>query len=120
MTDDEESKLTSITPAERSDSELLLYDFFKHLTSLSLLTLGGVLAISQSGDKADVKPLMLMGVLVMISAGGICSFIGASEIVRKRYTGSTLHKIELYRKVAPALLAVGVGMFLGVYADSLS
>jgi hypothetical protein len=113
MTDEE----ANIPPA--GDSELLLYDYFKHLTSLALLTLGGVLAIAQAADRADVKPFMLIIVLVVISAGGICSFVGAGEIVRRRYTGSSPHKIEFYRKAAPALLALGVGMFLGVYVDSL-
>jgi hypothetical protein len=89
------------------------------LTSLSLLTLGGVLAIAQGADKTDVKPVMLIVVLVIISAGGIGSFAGAGEIVRKRYTGSSPHNIEFYRKAAPTLLALGVGMFLGVYVDSL-
>jgi hypothetical protein len=115
----EDDKLPGVSPDDRSESELLLYDFFKHLTSLSLLTLGGVLAIAQAADKSDVKPAMLIIVLVIISAAGIGSFVGAGEIVRKRYTGATPHNIELYRKVAPALLALRVGMFLGVYVDSL-
>ena len=117
MTEDEDK--LPLARAEGSDSELLLYDYFKHLTSLTLLTLGGVLAIAQSVDTTDVKPVMLIIVLVVISAGGIASFVGAGEIVRKRYTGSTLHHIEFYRKAAPALLALGVGMFLGVYVDTL-
>lgn len=113
---DEDAQLPA---SEHGDRELLLYDFFKHLTSLCLLTLGGVLAIAQGVDKVDVKPIMLILVLVVISAAGICSFVGAGEIVRKRYTGSTLHNIDFYRKAAPALLALGVGMFLGVYVDAL-
>jgi hypothetical protein len=104
---------------EGTDSELLLYDYFKHLTSLTLLTLGGVLAIAQAADRTDVKPVMLIIVLIVISSAGILSFVGAGEIVRKRYTGSTTHNIDFYRKVAPALLAVGVGMFLGIYVDTL-
>ena len=104
----------------KSDRELLLYDYFKHLTSLTLLTLGAVLAIAQAADSKDVKPPVLVAVLVVISAGGICSFVGASEIVKKRYTGSVSRSLEFYRKAAPALLALGVGMFLGVYVDTLS
>ena len=116
---DEGGKLHGVSVDDRSDAELLLYDFFKHLTSLSLLTLGGVLAIAQAVDKSDVKPAMLIAVLIVISAAGICAFVGAGEIVRKRYTGTTPHNVEFYRKAAPVLLALGVGMFLGVYVDSL-
>ena len=116
---DDDGQLPGVLPEDRGASELLLYDFFKHLTSLSLLTLGGVLAIAQGADKSDVKPIMLIIVLLIISAGGICSFAGAGEIVRKRYTATSPHNLEFYRKAAPALLALGVGMFLGIYVDSL-
>ena len=118
MTDDN-TDVPGVGHQEGSESELLLYDFFKHLTSLTLLTLGGVLAIAQAADKTDVKPTMLIIVLLVISAAGVCSFVGAGEIVRKRYTGSSSHNLEFYRKAAPALLSLGVGMFLGVYVDSL-
>ena len=116
---DDESELSAAAPDPSSDGELLLYDFFKHLTSLVLLTLGGVLVVSQAADRSDVKPALLIGVLVLISAGGVCSFAGASEIVKKRYTGASTHNIDFYRKAAPILLSIGVGMFLGIFVDSL-
>jgi hypothetical protein len=116
---DEESNLPPQMRGDGSDRELLLYDFFKHLTSLTLLTLGGVLAIAQAADRTDVKPAMLVAVLVVVSAGGICSFVGASEIVKQRYTGAPSRSLEFYRKAAPVLLALGVGMFLGIYVDTL-
>ena len=116
---DDDSNLPAIVKVDETDRELLLYDFFKHLTSLTLLTLGGVLAIAQAVDKTDVKPPVLIAVLIIISGGGICSFVGASEIVKKRYTGKASRSLEFYRKAAPALLALGVGMFLGIYMDAL-
>jgi hypothetical protein len=117
---DDDSLLQFKAPDQASERELLLYDYFKHLTSLTLLTLGAVLAIAQAADSNDVKPPVLIAVLVVISGGGICSFVGASEIVKKRYTGSVSRSLEFYRKAAPTLLALGVGMFLGVYVDTLS
>jgi hypothetical protein len=117
---DEDSNLPILQVVDETDRELLLYDYFKHLTSLSLLTLGGVLAIAQAVDQTDVKPPVLIAVLIIISGGGICSFVGASELVKKRYTGTPSRSLEFYRKSAPALLALGVGMFLGIYMDALS
>ena len=102
------------------DGELLLYDFFKHLTSLVLLTLGGVLVIAQAADPADVPRVVLIIVLILISAGGVCSFSGASEIVKARYTGSPSRSLQFYRQAAPILLALGVGMFLSVFVDTLA
>ena len=120
MIEEEESpKLPA--PAPEHDGELLLYDFFKHLTTLALLALGGVLSLSQVVDRTDVKPWLLVAILVTISIGGIASFSGASEIVRARYTRTAPHKsLNLYRIAAPAFLALGVGMFLSMFIDSLN
>lgn len=103
------------------DREMLLYDHFKHLTTLALLTLGGVLTLFQSVDRTDVKPEMIIAVLVIISAAGIAAFSGASEIVRARYTRTAHYKTaEFCRIAAPLLLSLGVGMVLMMFVDSLS
>ena len=114
---DDEGKLVGATG--ENDRELLLYDYFKHLTSLSLLTVGGVLAIAEAVDRSKVEAPGLIAVLLVISVGGICSFLGTGELVKKRYTGAPSRSLEFYRKAAPTLLALGVGMFLGIYMDAL-
>ena len=102
------------------EPDLLLYDFFKHLTSLTVLILGGVLLLAQASDPKDVKRWMVVAVLLLISAGGVLSFSGSSEIVRARATGTPLRtSIKWTRMLAPTLLALGVGMFLSMFADSL-
>jgi hypothetical protein len=117
VTEDE----STVAPFQSDDGDLLQYDFFKHLTSLALLTLGGVLVLAKEANKADVKPVMIMAVLVLISGAGVCAFSGASEIVRARYSNKPpLPVLKIYRIVSPSLLAVGVGMFLTRYADSLT
>ena len=118
MSDDDKTIVAG--DPESRDGELLLYDFFKHLTSLVLLTLGGVLVIAQAADKADVKPVMLIIVLILIATAGVSSFVGSSEIVRAPYTGTKARSLEFYRKAAPALLSFGVGMFLAIFVDSLN
>ncbi|HYI42359.1 MAG TPA: hypothetical protein VD768_01895 [Sphingomicrobium sp.] len=118
MNDDDTTLLASRD--DRANAELLLYDFFKFLTSMSLLTLGGMLAISQSVDRGDIAPFALIVVLLIISGGGISSFVGAGEIVKQRYTGSPSRSLEFHRKAAPSMLAIGIGMFLGVYVDTLT
>ena len=106
--------------ASHDDGELLLYDYFKHLTTLALLALGGVLTVSQMAAPADLKPAMLVIVLVILGFSGMASFAGGSEIVRARYTGAARSRsIELCRVASPALLSVGVGMFLYLFVDTL-
>jgi len=118
MSDEEPSLSARASPDDR---EMLLYDHFKHLTTLALVSLGGVLTLVQTADPADVKPPMVIAVLIALSAGGIAAFSGASELVRARYTGTGYYKsVEFCRRAAPILLAVGVGMVLAMFVDSLA
>ena len=116
MSDDDQ-----LGPLNSADSDLILYDFFKHLTSLSILVLGGVLLVAGTTDPKDVKRWLVVVVLIFISAAGVLAFSGSSEIVRARSTRTPVSpSLGWTRKVAPGLLAMGVGMFLAMYADSLS
>lgn len=116
---DEDDKLPG--QGRDQDGDLLLYDFFKHLTSLALLTLGGILVVIQDVDPKDVKPVMVIIDIAVVSLSGILAFSGSSEIARARYTGvPAAASLEFLRKAAPATLTVGVGMFLAMFVDSLS
>ena len=118
MTDEDDGLPTQ--PDQR-DGDLLLYDFFKHLTSLALLTLGGVLIVLKDVDPKDVKPIMVIVDIAVVSLSGILAFSGTSEIAKARYTGTApARSIEFLRRAAPATLTVGVGMFLAMFVDSLS
>ena len=106
-------------PAQR-DGELLVYDFFKYLTSLVLLILGGMLLVMKDFDPSDVKPQMVIVAIIVISSAGVLAFSGAAEIVRARYTGAPTHRsLTFLRTAAPALLALGLGLFLAMFIDSL-
>ena len=99
------------------DGEALLYDWFKHLTSLSLLTLGGILSLSQIGH-AEIKKHTLIGVLVAVAISGVIGFSCADQIVQARTTGTPLPKhIHTARKIAAALLSMGVGAFLYIFIN---
>jgi len=102
------------------DRELLLYDYFKYLTSLVLLTLGGILIVMKDFDPADVKPQMVIITIILISTAGVLAFSGSAEIVRSRYTGKpATRSLKIARAGAPALLAFGIGLFLAMFVDSL-
>ena len=103
------------------DRELILYDFFKYLTSLVLLTLGGLLIVMKDFDPKDVKPFMVLSAIVLLSTAGIAAFSGSSEIVRSRYLGEPPRRsLQLMRVTAPLLLAAGIGLFLSMFMDSLN
>lgn len=104
--------------ADARDSEMLLYDHFKHLTSLCLFSLGGGVALA---DKVEGRSApMLIVALVVIGIAGVTSFGAAGYIVEMRYTGKPLTRnLNRYRVASPLLLSVGIGMFLYIFARTL-
>ncbi|RYD59885.1 MAG: hypothetical protein EOP60_00940 [Sphingomonadales bacterium] len=96
----------------------MLYDYFKHLTSLCLFSLGGVLALA---DKVQGRSTMLLiGALSVIGASALISFTAAGEIVDARYKGKPLAKhLNFYRMASPVLLSLGLGMFLYIFVGTM-
>ena len=112
MTEIEEERV------EAGDGETLLYDYFKHLTSLCIVSLGGVLALVPNAK--GLPHGLIAGVLVVLSAAALLSFSGAAEIVRARFQRKPLGKsVNFYRVSAPVLLSVGVGMFVYLFTWTL-
>jgi hypothetical protein len=105
---------------ESADGDALLYDWFKHLTSLSLLTLGGILTLSQVIDGEMIKKPLLAGVLVVVATAGILSFSGAAQIVKGRSLGMhvppRVYKLQTW---AAMVLSMGVGAFLYLFVRSM-
>ena len=98
----------------------MLYDWFKHLTTLSILALGGVLSLSQSGD-TDLKTSTLVIVVIFIAGAGIAAFTAAEQLMRAVANDEPLPaSVGWMQKAAPALLGMGVGAFLYVFLEALN
>ncbi|HYW15648.1 MAG TPA: hypothetical protein VE891_05790 [Allosphingosinicella sp.] len=117
MSDDETNLLASQAPHRPGD--LVLYDYFKHLTTLSLLVLGGVLTLSQTDRGGEMKLSTLLMVVAAVTLAGVVSFSASGEIARAHFHGEEPKRVDLYRKVAPAILMLGVGMFLFLFGKAL-
>lgn len=103
----------------KSRATLLLYDWFKHMTTLSLVTLGGLLSILQSGD-TNVRPGLLEAIIVLIALGGIIGFDGQSRILKAELANLPLPKmLKWFRTTAVWSYALGVGMFLSLFVESI-
>ena len=110
---------TSDPTRMQGKADELLYDYFKHMTSVSLVSLGGVLSISQIPD-AELKPFSLGMVLVMLAGTGVSGFAGMEEIVTSRFDGKDVSKrISLYRKLCQMTLGIGIGAFLAMFFNAL-
>jgi hypothetical protein len=99
----------------------LLYDFFKHLTSLSALVLGGVLALYKTFTHAGAELGLVIAVLGTVSTCGVVAFHATSEIARSIYNKKEPGRsVQWAAYVAPTLLALGVGIFLSMYLGSFT
>jgi hypothetical protein len=102
------------------EAAAVLYDWFKHLTSLSLLTLGGVLSLIQGANDGEIKKSLLIVVLVFLISSGVLAFSGAGAVVGSRSTGTVLpsyiHKLS---GAAAMALSMGIGAFVYVFVSVL-
>lgn len=115
--DDEGDLLSSEAPNRQGD--LVLYDYFKHLTTLSLLVLGGILTLTQTDRGAEMKLPGVLIVVGVVTLAGVVAFSGSGEIARAHFHGEAPKRVDLYRKAAPVILSVGVGMFLFMFRKAL-
>lgn len=112
MSDEVDSK--GYGPAE---AELLLYDFYKHMTTLILATLGGVLSISQiSGIAVPLKELVPALALLLFS--GVTALYAMEGLIKARLGQSTTPRwVSLARPVVSGTFGLGVGAFVGKAAN---
>jgi hypothetical protein len=116
MDDHEQAPVSSL----EDSGQLLQYDLCKHLTSLAILVLGGVLIIAKEFDPTDVKPTSILIAMALVTCGGVFAFSSSSEIVRSRSSGTKPKKSQkILMQAGAGFLAVGTGYFLALFADSL-
>jgi len=101
-----------------ADAEDLSYDFFKNLASLSVLTLGGVLTLSESVFADQVDPWMMFLTGGLIAVGGIVALQCQIEIVQlSRGKKSRSNFLRFGHNLAPGLFGGGIGAFLAMLAS---
>jgi hypothetical protein len=96
----------------------LLYDHYKHVTSLCLFSLAGGVALA---DKARGRwAVMLVIALLLIGGAGVFSFGVTAQIVEARLAGRPLDGSASWSRRAPGmLLPMGIGILLYIFARSL-
>ena len=116
---EEESEAGSAMPGR--DAAAYRYDFFKYLTSLSLLTLAGAFTISQNeGALDEIGRTTLAVVMGTVALAAVASFMGASEIVRVKSGGTASgRRVDLLARAAPAIYSLGVGGILMMFLEVL-
>lgn len=112
----------------------LEYDFLKHITSLSLLSLGGVVTFAGSifEKVEDQRPLWLAALLFMLA--GLLAFLGQLELLKRlRESGRQRPRprwqmMLLMQSLPPVIalqlaafaLCLGSGLLLGFAFEALN
>ncbi|MXO85095.1 hypothetical protein GRI38_03520 [Altererythrobacter aurantiacus] len=102
-----------------ADAENLSYDFFKNMTSLSVLTLGGILTLSEGlfAERIEFRQMMLTAGL--IAAGGVVALQCQADIVQmargKKVSAAWL---RFGHRIVPGFLGAGIGSFLALIAGA--
>jgi len=112
---------SALGPAARPNPHLLAYDFFKHMTSLSVLTLGGMLTLSGSIFAEMVSSRNLLVAMGLIAAAGVTAFTAQIEMVEwaHRDTAKPRWSARWGRGIVPMLYGGGVGAFLAMVEGAL-
>ena len=97
----------------------VLYDFFKWVTSLALLTIGGSLTLLQTAEiKAERIEVFLM--LAPLLLTGLLGLQGASDEVRQSVTGRKPRLRPMTSvKLVMLLLGVGCGAVVSIFTAGL-
>ena len=107
---------TKVDPREHAPAgqygEALFYDLGKFLTTLCLLTIGGVLTIADS-DRVHVKPTGIAIIAIVLATAAVIAAAIPTGIAQARFKGEPVNtNLSGMLTVAMALLGLGVGMFL--------
>lgn len=97
----------TIEKAGASDPLLLEYDYFKHLSTISLVTIGAMLTWVQSGKGTT----LMMISITAVAMSAVLAFSAMNQIIAHRKTGKPMRKFFRWeRGISTATYATGLGL----------
>jgi hypothetical protein len=98
---------TRLEKAGATDALLLEYDYFKHLSTISLVTIGALLTWVQGGKGT---PLIMISISA-VAMSAVLSFSAMNQIIVHRKTGKPMRKLYRWeRSISTATYAAGLGL----------
>ena len=108
-------------PVPAHDKTGLLYDYSKHLLSLALLGIGGIVSLTQSPLGRSIPGPQVIGLLLVFAAAGACALSCSAAILRAAQRDLPVgHGAWLYQQGAMMFLGMGVGAFLVAWIGALA
>lgn len=107
--------------SERVDPDFLAYDFFKSFTSLCVITLGGILTLSETVFGRDFKPWEIVMVSLPVAIAGVIALQCQTDMVQlaKGVKPRSKFFLDYGLRLTPAFYGVGIGAFLFVLFSSI-
>jgi hypothetical protein len=110
---------------ERSSAELPFaraYDFFKHMTGIALISIGGVFAfLDNAGTKLDAKSIT--AVLAALGLSGVTSLLMSNTLatleVKPVPEAKVARQVRIGLVSSTFFLAVGLGAFVPSFASAI-
>lgn len=98
-----------------------VYDYFKMITSLSLIILAAIMTISQLPQATDLKTHTVLIGMGIISLAGLIAFAGASNLAASKL-GLDRNPAIVRRcfRFSPAVLFVGIGYLLFMFTEVIA
>jgi len=114
------SDSASVEPDVSQDKVVLLYDYSKHLLSLALLGIGGIVSLAQSPQGQKIPGLIVSVMLGTLALSGFCSLSCSAGILRARQRDLPVGQ-GAWRSSQAAMmfLGMGVGGFLIIWIETL-
>ncbi len=99
-------------PGTTKDDPLLLeYDYFKHLSTIALVTLGVVVSSVQSAARGG--SIVTLVALTLVAMSAVLGFGAMNHIITHRKNGKPLRFFYKYeRGLASGTFAAGLGIFM--------
>lgn len=107
-------------PEPGFDKDMLLYDYSKHLLSLALLGVGGIVSITQSPQGQRIPGEIVALLILLVALSGLCALSCTASILRARERDQPVPRTAwLSSRGAMLFLGSGVGGFLTIWIKDL-
>ena len=105
-------------PRGDHDGDHYLYDFFKYLTSIALLSMGALFTFLGMDTAKGVPDLLKAAAAVVLGVAAFMAFYGAEQLVAAKAKGEKIGpSVYQMREWAPQVYLVGFGILAYICGD---
>ncbi|HEX8623102.1 MAG TPA: hypothetical protein VF718_14130 [Allosphingosinicella sp.] len=105
-------------PRGDPDGDHYLYDFFKYLTSVALLSMGALFTFLGMDTAKGVPDLLKAAAAVVLGLAAFLAFYGAEQLVAAKSRGESVGPaVYRLRKWAPQVYLVGFAILAYICGD---